>query len=113
MHDEHSFEQVRKDVEARQRNTVFPDTLPNGRTIDAFFWKGDPRASLIPRIGLVLFALCFILIAVVFASIPFQKEDGWGVDFFIALFPFLLAIRFLRNAFLRPPKHPGGNQKAR
>src|ERR1700735_2289507 len=109
MEDDHSFQQIREDVAARQRATLWPDTLRNGATIDAFLWKGDPNAKPIQRAGLVVFAFVFFLISVAMASVPFQKkfEDGFGVFFFVALLFFLLSVRLLRNAFLRPPKHSG------
>ena len=102
------FEEIREDIEARQRATVWPDTLRNGKSIDAFLWKRDPNAKPVQRIGLVLFALVFLMIAAVIASIPFQTkvEDGASFKFLflLALLPALLSIRLLRNALLRSKK---------
>jgi hypothetical protein len=113
MKDEHSFEQIREDVEARQRATDWPDTLRNGRTIDAFFWKGDPNAKPVQRIGLIVFALFFLLIGIFGASIPFQKnfENGSSIVLVVALLPLLLSMRLLRNSFLRPQKHHSNNEE--
>lgn len=112
MKDEHSFEEIRRDIEARQRATVWPDTLRNGATIDAFLWKGDPNAKHVQRIGLVVFAFFFLLIGIFLASIPFQKnfEDGSNIVFIVALPLLLLSVRLCRNSFLRPPKHRGNNE---
>ena len=109
-----SLERIREDIHARQKATVWPDSLRNGRTIDAFLWKGDPKAKPIQRAGLVGFALFFLLIAVIDASIPFEKhfEGGTVLAFFMALLVFLLSMRLLRNAFLRPPKHTGDDETA-
>ncbi len=106
--DEHSFDQIREDVDARQRAILWEDARKGGRSVDAFLWKGDPKAKLILRVGLVVFALQFLLLAVALASIPFQKnfEDGWSIDFFLALLALLVSMRLLRNAFLRSPKPP-------
>ncbi|MGO8758764.1 MAG: hypothetical protein ACLQG3_11635 [Terracidiphilus sp.] len=107
MNDENPLEQIREDVEARQRATDWPDTLRNGATIDAFLWKGDPHAKPVQRIGLIVFALTFLLLGVSLVSIPFEKnfEDGSSIVFFVALPLLLLSVRLLRNAFLRPAKH--------
>ena len=115
MKDEHSFEQIREDVEARQKATVFPDTVRNVVTIYAFLWKGDPKAKPIQRAGLVVFGLTFLLIAVGMASTPFQKsfEDGSSIIFIMALLYILLSMRLLRNAFLRPPKHHEEDKSSR
>jgi hypothetical protein len=81
-------------------------TRKGGKSVDEFLWKGSPTAKPVQRAGLVLFAFMFLLLAIVFASIPFQKkfEDGWGVEFFMSLCAFLISMRLLRNAFLRAPR---------
>jgi hypothetical protein len=112
MEDDHSFEQIREDVAARQRATVWPDTLRNGATIDAFLWKGDPNAKPVQRVGLIIFALFFLLLGLFLMAIPFQRdfEDGSSIVFLAALIPILLTVRLLRNAFLRPRKHRGDSE---
>ena len=78
----------------------------NGSSVDAFLWRGDPKAKPVQRIGLVVFALMFLLLSLAFSSIPFEKnfEDGWAIEFFVALLALLISLRFLRNAFLRTPR---------
>jgi hypothetical protein len=44
----------------RQRNIVFPDTVRNARSIDAYLWKGNPNAPLVQRVGACLIGLFFI-----------------------------------------------------
>ena len=106
--EEHSFERIREDVEAGQRSTVWPDTVRNGSSVDAFLWKGDPHAKPIQRAGLIVFAFMFLFFAIVIASLAFQKGfgDGWKIDLIMALPALLISMRLFRNAFLRPPKHP-------
>jgi hypothetical protein len=107
MKNEHNFDRIREDIEARQRNTVWPDTFRNSAIIDAFLWKGDPNAKPVQRIGLIILALFFLLLCLCLITVPFQEnfEDGSSFVFFAALIPFLVAMRLLRNAFLRPPRH--------
>jgi hypothetical protein len=52
------------EIESRQRNTVWPDTLRNGAIVDAFVWKGSPTATAIQRIGIALFGLLFLCPAI-------------------------------------------------
>ncbi len=103
MRKEQEFEEIREDIDAKQRATVWPDTLRNGSSVDAFLWRGDPRAKPIQRAGLVVFGLTFLLLAIAIGSIPFDRDfpDGWVVDFLLALFLLLLSMRLFRNALLR------------
>jgi hypothetical protein len=112
MNDEHSFEQIREDVEVRQRATVSPDTLRNGSSVYEFLWKGDAKAKPVQRAGLIVFALFFLLMAIYIALSPFGKdfEDVYSLDFFMALLALLLSMRLLRNAFLGLSKRCGNNE---
>jgi hypothetical protein len=113
MINEPGFNQVREQIEAKQKAILWEDGLRNGKSVDEFLWKGDPKAKPIQRAGLIIFGFTFLLIAIGIASIPFQKkfEDGWAIDFLMALFSLLIAIRLFRNAFLRPPKHHKNDNK--
>ena len=57
-------ERLIEEIKAKQRNTVWPDTLMNGRSVDEFLWKGSPDAPLVQRMGAWIFGLAFMLIAV-------------------------------------------------
>ena len=115
MKNKHSLEQIREDIGARQKAVLWEDARRGGTSVDAFLWKGDPNAKPIQRIGLVVFAFAFLLFAITIASIPFQKkfEDGWSIDFLMALLASLVSMRLLRNAFLRPPKRPEVDESTR
>ena len=99
-----NIEELKADVEARQRATCFPDTLETGGSVDAFLWKGDPKAKPVQRAGLIVFGILFFLLGVAIASIPFQKdfEDGSPMAFLLALGCLYVAFRLLHNAFRRP-----------
>jgi hypothetical protein len=103
---EYGMEELRAEVEERQKAILWEDARRGGAGVDAFLWKGDPHAKPVQRAGLIVFACTFLLLGVCFVSIPFQKhfEDGWGMYFFIALILVLIAARLIRNVFLRP-KH--------
>jgi hypothetical protein len=57
MRHRHHGEQWMQDIEARQRNVVFPDTVQN----EARFWRnlGSPPFSTAHKIGLFLLCLFF------------------------------------------------------
>lgn len=107
------LEELRADVEARQKNTLWEDARHGGKSVDAFLWRGDPNAKPVQRAGLVVFGSVFLLLAVCLVSIPFQKhfEEGWPIEFLFALVPLLLALRFFRNASLRSQKSSQSDQK--
>jgi hypothetical protein len=90
-----------EDVQARQRNTVWPDTLRNGRTVDGFLWKGSPHATTVQRVGIAIFAVCFLAEGFLFVYMA-ASETGSGASLIPALFALfwvLIGYRLLRNAF--------------
>ncbi|HKF48564.1 MAG TPA: hypothetical protein VKB38_14495 [Terracidiphilus sp.] len=95
-----TFEQVRAQIDAKQKAILWDDARKGGAAVDAFFWKGDPNARPIQRAGLIVFAMAFLLFSLAIASIPFEKhfEDGWSVDFLMAAGALAISARLIRNA---------------
>jgi hypothetical protein len=60
------FDSMRDDLEAKQRATLYPDTVRAGRNIDEFLWKGDPKETKVQRAGLGVFALAYIFLGLLF-----------------------------------------------
>ena len=87
------------DIESRQRNTIWPDTVRNGRSVDAFLWHGSPDASLVQRIGVALFGLAFFAGGVVFLIIA--RHERSFLAMIMSAGVFFLAVRMLRNAVRR------------
>jgi hypothetical protein len=81
----------------------------DGHAVDEFLWKGDPKATLIQRVGLFIFASMFLSICVGFivVIVVMVIQRDW-VTFLMGLgFATLSGIagfRFLLNAF-RLQKH--------
>jgi hypothetical protein len=115
MKDEHSFERIREDVETSQKAVLWEDALKGGKSVDAFLWNGAPNAKPIQRAGLVVFALLFLLPAVLLIATPFAKrfEDGSAICLFLAAVPLLISARLLRNVFLLPPKPSDVDERSR
>jgi len=54
-------QQLIEEVKRKQRNTVWPDTMVNGRSVDEYLWKGSPEAPLVQRVGAWLFGGLFMV----------------------------------------------------
>ena len=102
------FDEIREEIEAKQRTVLFEDGLRAGKSVDDFLWKGDPNAKPIQRAGLVVFAVTFWIVGVFIIAIGWAKDEGVAclVTSLIGLASVLISIRLLRNAFLRPSKIP-------
>ena len=90
-----------------QRNIVFPDTVRNARSVDAFFWRGSPNPPLVQRIGAWLFGLSFIGVGLGFCSLAVKasaEDDSAGTwaMILISICCVLLGARTFRNGFPRP-----------
>jgi len=97
------FEQIREELEARQRSYLWPDYLRATRNVFEFLWKGDPKAKPVQRIGLILFAFHFWVAGVFFVAFAWSSE-AW-ISRMIGSLPgsisVLISIRVFLNAFLR------------
>src|SRR5882762_6834178 len=100
------------ETRASQQNIVFPDTVRNGRSVDAFLWRGSPNPTPVQRIGAWMFGLVFMVCGVESFVIAVKErvEDGFSIDVvmmvFISLLFALLGLRTFRNGFPRRDK-PG------
>lgn len=89
------------EIEARQRNTVWPDTLKNGALVDAFLWKGSPDATHTQRIGIAFFGLLFLSPAVLLVRFGcFEPGPALlkTLMFLLALPWLVIGGKLLRNA---------------
>jgi len=100
------FDLIQK-LKARQRNTVWPDTLRSGRSIDAFLWHGSSRATCIQRVGAFAFGLFFILLGV--ATLELAHERHSVIQLLVGLFSVFLGTRISVKAFLK--RKQGGIQR--
>ena len=105
------------ETRASQRNIVFPDTVRNGRSVDAFFWNGSSNPPLVQRIAAWMFGLFFLAVGLGFAGLAvgaIHEDDSWiesGILALISLAVVLIGIRVFRNGFPRrsltpPPENP-------
>src|ERR1700733_9555823 len=93
------------EVNAKQKNTVFPDTIRNSSGVDAYFLRGDPKAPIAQRVGAWVFGALFLLCGVVFANFTL-KTHSWAVAIY-SIVGFLVGGRIIASAFrgIRWRKH--------
>ena len=92
-------DQLIEEVKARQSNTVWPDTLRNSSSVDAFLWKGSSNAPLVQRIGAWIFGLTFVLLALAMAEVAYEKRD-WSFGSIAVIF-LMVGARICVNGFRR------------
>lgn len=94
---------LREEVEAAQRNIVWPDTMGNGRSMDALLWRGSAEATTVQRIGIGVFGLLFLSLGLffVFSLVP---ELHSALSAVMGVLLSGLGIRVTLNAFRRQTK---------
>ncbi|MGD0629420.1 MAG: hypothetical protein ABR987_08710 [Terracidiphilus sp.] len=68
-------DQAIEEVRAKQRNTLWPETIGNRRSVDAFLWKGSPDAPLVQRIAAWVFGGFFILGSIAWLDAAFKRHS--------------------------------------
>ena len=93
-------EKVGPEVQRRQNNILWPDTLRNAAEVDRFMLKGSRDATFGQRVGMLLVGVMIVGIAIViFASVSWHSEIQIAVGICGAA-PFCyLGLRVIRNAF--------------
>ena len=87
------------DMRARQRNTLWYDTVFNGRRVDVFLWRGSPGAPLVQRIGAWIIGAELIGLGCL-AVIAARKENSMLIAA-ASIFCFGAGYKVFRNGFRR------------
>jgi len=90
-------DQAIEEVRAKQRNTVWPDTIRNSRSVDAFLWKGSPDAPLVQRIGAWIFGVLFIMVGLGWSVVAYVNH--WWVFAVLSILWFYVGGRVFLNGF--------------
>lgn len=110
MSDPKDLDEFIDETRARQRNIVFPDTVRNGRSVDAFFWNGYPHPTLVQRIGAWMSGLSFIGFGIGFLNFAADARNtdhdwfGYWTMLLLSLASISAGIRIFRNGFPRKRK---------
>lgn len=112
MQHENELDGQREEFEERQSATTFPEILRAGRSVDEFLWRGDPKATPVQRVGLVIFALMFLflfVVSVVAMIVMIVRHDFDWISFLVPLtvgaLSGILGFRFLSNVFRHQRHH--------
>lgn len=109
MSRERNTQELLKETDREQSPVTWPETtLNSGRAIDAFLRKGDPNATPIQRLGLVVYALMFLFLFAIFVGliigIVVKHEFDWPTFLALLMMGTLTGIfgfRFLFNVLRR------------
>jgi hypothetical protein len=116
MAHQHQHEEFERDVEARQRNIVFPDTVQN----EARFWRnlGSPAFNTPAKVGLGLIALFFFgtfgtwIIRIALEDIQWKQELSTILLGMLVIFgPIFGAIAWATRRALRSSSHASKHRK--
>ena len=97
----HDADENVKEIDRQQGATKWPQTLEAGRRVDAFLWKGDPKATPVQRIALAIFAVGFLFLFVSTTALIVVRRDSTSivVGLIIACPCGIVGFRLLRNVF--------------
>jgi hypothetical protein len=108
MEKDPQFEQIREEIEAKQRAILWTDGLRAGKSVDELLWKGDPKAKPVQRAGMIVFAVFFWFMGVfIIAESYARSEDdifGQSLGVLMGSIGVIISIRLFFNAFRRQEK---------
>jgi hypothetical protein len=107
----HDTDEMLEDIDRKQRASTWPNTLEAGRSVDEFLWKGDPKATPVQRVGLGIFAVCFLFLFVITIVLIVVRHDGATtvVGLIMATISGIAGVRLLRNVFRRTARRSGAH----
>jgi hypothetical protein len=85
----------------KQSNVVWPELVRNSYSLDRLLWHGSPHASLIQKIGSLVFGLVFFSVGATFGY--WWTWQHSPLAFLLGLLLLLLGIRVCLKAFM--PTH--------
>ncbi len=103
------------DVEASQRNIVFPDTVRNNSRVDRLLWNGSRDASLVQRVGIAFFGLTFAGLGIFCFWGARARSQSWTdvmADVAIGLFVLILGVHLCLNAVMRRKRAASKSERA-
>jgi len=100
-----------EELQARQRNVDWQDTMRNGMSVDALLWRGSPEATSVQRVGIAVFGILFLSLGLffVFALAP---QIHSVLSAIIGILLAALGTRVTLNAFRHKPKHAARTGKS-
>ena len=72
------------EIESKQKNLLWPDSLVNSRGVDELLFKGLPNPTKVQRVGAWIFGLAYISIGLGFLAIAMNMEQNAWVMWVLA-----------------------------
>jgi len=105
-HHQEGHAELLAEVESRQRNIVWPDTMRNSRGMDELLWKGSLTATKVQRVGIAVWGLLFLSLGLFFMFV-LGPEQHSIMEVVFGLLLVALGTKISLNAFMRKPKPQG------
>jgi hypothetical protein len=80
------LQRMMDDLDAKQRNILWLQSLKNGRNVDAFLWKGAEKPTASMRIGAFLLGTIYLISAL---AICYASAEGGSIFGVLVSFGFL------------------------
>ncbi len=98
-----------EEVQARQRNTTWPDAMKNSRGVDDLLWNGSPNPTRVQRAGILIFGISYIVAGA--ALMTLASEQHTKILGCFSLLPISIGVKVTYNAFFkrvltRKNRHP-------
>jgi hypothetical protein len=98
---QHPIEKLIDDVESKQHNTTWPETMVNAKGVDELLWKGSRRITKVQRVGVALLGLAFVLCGVLFIGDFGSHGDSRWLPIFFGTGCILMGGKFLWNSICK------------
>ena len=108
-HHQEPHTKLLQDIETRQRNIVWPDTMRNSHGMDELLWKGSPAATKVQRVGIAIWGLLFLSLGLFFMFV-LASEQHSIMEAVFGLLLVALGTKITLNAFMRKP-NPAAKEK--
>jgi hypothetical protein len=94
----HLMERLADEVEFKQRNSTWPETMVNAKGVDELLWKGSRRITKVQRVGVALLGLAFVSCGILFIGDFGSHGDSRWLAILFATGCILVGCKFLWNS---------------
>lgn len=67
------LQRMMDELEAKQQNILWPQSLKNGRNVNTFLWKGAEKPTASMRLGAFLIGTVYLIAAVSFCAVAAES----------------------------------------
>jgi hypothetical protein len=96
--------ELHTEVQARQRNTTWPDAMVNSKSVDELIFKGSPKATKVQRVGIAIIGGTYLLAGLGIMMIASEQHSR--ISGFVSIVALAVGIRIIWNAVRSPMVTP-------